>query len=94
LKCGELNSITAFDSPDSVAVAKALATREGPLALLNLKKISPKTLSALIEKRDVELPLIELLELIPEPDGNTTDDFVIPEWLLEPQKQQRQQQAK
>ena len=94
LNGGELNSITAFDSPDSVAVAKALATREGPLALRNLRKISPKTLSALIEKRDVELPLIELLELIPEPDGNLTDDFVIPEWLLEPQKQQRQQQAK
>jgi hypothetical protein len=60
-------------------VAKALASRQGPLALPNLKKISPKTLSALIEKEDVEIPRIETLELIPEPDGSPTDDFVVPE---------------
>jgi hypothetical protein len=64
---------------DSVAVAKALATRKGPLALPNLKKISPKTLSALIEKEDVDIPLIETLELIQEPDGSATEDFVVPE---------------
>jgi hypothetical protein len=33
----------------------------------------------LIEKEDVEIPLIETLELIPEPDGSPNDDFVIPE---------------
>jgi hypothetical protein len=60
-------------------VAKALATRKGPLALPNLKKISPKTLSALIEKEDVDIPLIETLELIQEPDGSATEDFVVPE---------------
>ena len=53
------------------------------------QKISPKTLSALIEKEDLEIPLIETLELIPEPDGSVTDDFVIPEWLNERQKRQR-----
>jgi hypothetical protein len=84
-----LPSITAFKSPDSVAIAKALSSRKRPLSLPNLKKVSPKTLSALIEKRDVEIPLIETLELIPEPDGSTTEDFVIPEWLEERQKQQR-----
>ncbi len=76
---GDLPTVTAFDSPDSVAVAEALAIRKGPLKLPNLKKISPKTLSALIEKEDVEIPLIETLELIPEPDGSVTEDFVIPE---------------
>jgi hypothetical protein len=76
---GQLYAVTALDSPDAVAIAKALATRKGPLSLPNLKKISPKTLSALIEKEDVEIPLIETLELIPEPDGSVTDDFVIPE---------------
>jgi hypothetical protein len=76
---GTLYGITAFESPDSIAIAKALATRKGPLALPNLKKISPKTLSALIEKEDVKIPLIETLELIPEPDGSPTEDFVIPE---------------
>jgi hypothetical protein len=86
-------AITAFDTPDSVAIAQVLATWKGPLTLRNLKKISPKTLSALIEKEDVQIPLIETLELIPEPDGSATEDFVIPEWLEERQKQQRRQQA-
>ena len=83
---GSLPSLTAFESPDSVAVAEALAARKGPLSLPNLKKISPKTLSALLEKEDVDIPLIETLELIPEPDGSPTEDFVIPEGF-----QQRQQ---
>jgi len=76
---GSLPGVTSFDFPDSVAIAKALATRKGPLSLPNLKKISPKTLSALIEKDDIDIPLIETLELIPEPDGSPTEDFVIPE---------------
>jgi hypothetical protein len=58
-----------------------------------LKKISPKTLTALIEKQDVEIPLIETLELIPEPDGSATDDFVIPTWLEERQKKQQFQRG-
>jgi hypothetical protein len=87
---GQLPNLTALDSPDSVAIAQALATRKGLLALPNLKKISPKTLTALIEKWDVEIPLIETLELIPEPDGSPNDDFTIPEWLEELQKRPRQ----
>jgi hypothetical protein len=75
---GDLFSITAFESPDSVETAAALAKRKGPLTLRNLKKISPKTLAALIEKEDVEIPLIETLELIPEPDGSPAEDFMIP----------------
>jgi hypothetical protein len=58
-----------------------------------LKKISPKTLTALLEKQDVEIPLIETLELIPEPDGSATDDFVIPKWLEERQKKQQFQRG-
>jgi hypothetical protein len=83
---GQLPAVTACENADSVAVAKALAKREGPLALPNLKKISPKTLTALIEKADVEIPLVETLELIPEPDGSPTEDFVIPPWLESRQK--------
>ena len=84
---GDLSGITALDSPDSVAIAKALAATTRPLSLPNLKKISPKTLTALIEKRDVEIPLIETLEIIAEPDGSATEDFVIPEWLEARQKE-------
>jgi hypothetical protein len=86
---GSLPGVTAFETPDSVAVAKILATRKGRLALPNLEKISPKTLAALIEKEDVEIPLIETLELIPEPDGSFNDDFVIPERFEDRQQRQR-----
>jgi hypothetical protein len=78
---GDLSRVIAIDSPDSVAIAQALASREGPLKLPNLWKISPKTLAALLEKEDIEIPPIETLKLIPEPDGSVTDDFVIPERL-------------
>ena len=80
-----LDGLTTLDAE----TAKALATRKGPLSLPNLKKISPQTLSALIEKNDVEIPLIETLELIPEPDGSGTEDFVIPEGFQERQKRQQ-----
>jgi hypothetical protein len=86
---GSLPGLTAFVAPDAVAVATALAARKGPLQLPNLQNISPKTLTALIAKEDVEIPLIETLELIPEPDGSVTDDFVIPEDFAERQRQGR-----
>jgi hypothetical protein len=84
---GQLPGLTTLDSPDSIAVARSLAARKGRLALPSLKRISPKTLSALIAKEDVEIPRVETLQLIPEPDGSATDDFVIPEWLEKRQKQ-------
>ncbi len=86
---GRLPGLTAFEAPNSVAIAKALATREGPLHLPNLKKISPKTLTALIQKEDVEIPLIETLELIQEPDGSVTEDFVIPDGIGDRRRRQR-----
>lgn len=76
-----LDGLVALESRDAVAIARALATKQGPLALPNLKKLSPKTLLALAEKEDLELPPIDDLELIPEPDGSLTEDFVIPERL-------------
>ena len=87
---GNLSSIVAIESPDSVEIAAALATRKGPLALPNLKKISPKTLAALIEKEDVKIPLIETLELIQEPDGSPTEDFMIPKGFESRQKRRQQ----
>jgi len=87
---GNLSSIVAIESPDSVEIAAALATRKGPLRLPNLKKISPKTLTALIEKEDVVIPLIETLELIQEPDGSPTEDFVIPKGFQARQKARQQ----
>jgi ubiquinone biosynthesis protein UbiJ len=87
---GNLSSIVAIESPDSVEIAAALATRKGPLSLPNLKKISPKTLTALIEKEDVKIPLIETLELIQEPDGSPTEDFMIPKGFESRQKRRQQ----
>jgi hypothetical protein len=85
---GQLPAFTAFDTPDSVAIAEALATRQGKLTFPNLQKISPKTLTALLTKNDVEIPLVETLEVIPEPDGSLTEDFLVPDWLEERQMQQ------
>ena len=90
---GNLAGITDLDSPDSIAIAQALAARKGPLHMPDLERISPKTLAALIEKRDVEIPPIETLVLIPEPDGSATEEFVIPEWLAVRQKRQRSGQS-
>lgn len=51
-------------------------------------KFSPVSIFglALIERRDVEIPLVETVELIAEPDGSPAEDFVIPEWLEERQR--------
>ena len=87
---GDLFFIVAIESPDSVEIAAALAERKGPLRLRNLTKISPKTLTALIEKEDVEIPLIETLELIQEPDGSPTEDFVVPKGFQSRQKARQQ----
>lgn len=46
---GVLSGASALDSRDAVAVAAALAERNGTLCLLNVRTISPKTLSTLIE---------------------------------------------
>ncbi len=83
---GFLPRVTALDSLDAVAVAEALAAKKGPLNLPSLRKISPKTLTALIQKGNVEIPLIETLELIPEPDGSPMEDFLIPEGFQQRQK--------
>ena len=86
---GSLPALTAFTDPDSVAIAAALARRQGHLSLPNLRRVSPKTLSALLAKEDVEIPLLETLELSAEPDGGETDDLVIPEAVLKRQERQR-----
>lgn len=87
---GRFRSITAFESPDSIGIAKALTAWRGHLEFPSLKRISPKTLAVLLEKEHVEIPLIETLKLIPEPDGSVTEDFIIPDAFGERQKRQRQ----
>lgn len=74
-----LRGVTSFEMPDAVEIARILATSKAPLALPHLKRISSRTLSALLEREDISIPRIESLQLIPEPDGSPTDDFVIPE---------------
>jgi hypothetical protein len=76
--CG-LPGITGFETPEAVEIATTLAASPGTFSIPNLRRISPRTLTALIEKGNIELPPIELIELIGEPDGSVNDDFVIPE---------------
>lgn len=51
---GSLPALTTFAGPDAVVIAAALARRQGLLALPNLKRVSPRTLSALLAKEDVD----------------------------------------
>jgi len=74
-----LPGITGLETPEAVKIAKILAASPGSLSIPNLKLVSAKTLTALIATRNVELPPIETLTLIQEPDGSFGDDFVVPE---------------
>jgi hypothetical protein len=74
-----LPGITGFETPAAVEIATTLAASPGTFSIPNLRRISPRTLTALIKKGNIELPPIELLELTREPDGSLNDDFVIPE---------------
>jgi hypothetical protein len=88
---GMLPAVTALEAPDSVAVARTLASCKRPIFLPNLRKISPQALQSLVEKDDVLIPLLDDIEMIPEPDGRASDDFVIPEGFRERQLQQKEQ---
>jgi hypothetical protein len=68
-------STLPIPSPSPKPSPSARAGRVSPTS----RKSPPKTLTALLKKEDVEIPLIETLELIPEPDGSPTEDFVIPD---------------
>jgi hypothetical protein len=61
--------------PEEAAV---LAKAPGSLALPHLAAASPKAIAALLTKEGVELPPLEAIEIVPEPDGSR-DDFVAPE---------------
>jgi len=54
------------------------------------EKLSSKTLTTLIEKEDVEIPLLETLDLIQDPEGSPTEDFVIPKGFETRQKARQQ----
>jgi hypothetical protein len=86
---GRYIGITALDTPDAEQVARFLAGCEGELKLPRLEKISPKALNALLQKKDIILPPINSLELIPEPDGSPTVKVVIPEGYFERQKKEK-----
>lgn len=88
---GRYIGITALDTPDAEQVARFLAGCEGALRLPRLEKISPKALNALLQKKDIILPPINSLELIPEPDGSPTVKVVIPEGYFERQKKEKRQ---
>ena len=85
----DLAGITTFTFPQAVAVADELARSAGELALPNLQAISANALSALIRKEDVDIPLVETLQILPEPDGAPSEDIVIPPGFAERQERRR-----
>ena len=73
-----LPGITGFETPEAVPIPTILAASPGTFPIPNLGRISSRTLTALIRTGNIELPPIEVIELIAEPDGGFTDDFVVP----------------
>ena len=71
-----LRNAATIDSAETAALLAALPER---LYMPALRRISPKTLTALIAKEDVLVPRIESIEFVAEPDGGLTEDFEIPE---------------
>lgn len=84
---GQLPAVTTLDEAAARLIA-ASAIWDGRLPAL--KRLSPRTLQALIVREDVEIPLLETLEMTPESDGSSVDDFVIPQAFQERQKKQQQ----
>ena len=73
----ELPNVTALEGPDAPAIAATLAEGAGRLSLPALERITPRALSALLRKADVEIPDVASLNLVPDPGGGA-DDFVDP----------------
>jgi hypothetical protein len=73
----ELPNVTALEGPDAPAIAATLAEGAGGLSLPFLERITPRALSALLRKADVEIPDVASLNLVPDPGGGA-DDFVDP----------------
>jgi hypothetical protein len=71
--------ITGLETPEAVEIATILAASRGSFSIPNLERISPRTLAALIRTGNVELPPIDVIDLIPDAEGGFTDDFVVPE---------------
>jgi len=64
-----LPGITSLEGSDAVEIASILASSKGLLSLPNLKRIPARTLAALIANDNVEIPLIDSIEIIPEPSA-------------------------
>lgn len=78
-----LPQVTELAGPDADVIARFLGGRQGHLSLPSLRRISGRALSALVEmKRDLEIPSLTDLEIVPDADG-TNDDVVVPGWMLE-----------
>jgi len=71
--------ITGLETLEAVEIATILAASRGSFSIPNLERISPRTLAALIRTGNVELPPIDVIDLIPDAEGGFTDDFVVPE---------------
>ncbi|MFN9368023.1 MAG: hypothetical protein ACK6CT_04520 [Planctomycetia bacterium] len=84
-----LSGISDFDFPDAVEVASVRAPVRGTLALPGLKSISANAVSALIRKEDIDIPLLESLQIVPEPDGSPSEDIVVPAGFAERQERRR-----
>lgn len=69
--------VTAIDGPDAAGIAAALAESRGELMLPALERITVRALSALLRKREIDMPAVGELTVVADPGGGA-DDFVDP----------------
>lgn len=71
----------SFDALTSInfEVAKELAKTKGRVAMPSLARVSARTYLTLVQNPRVELPPVEAITFIPEPDGSPPDMRVIRE---------------
>lgn len=78
-----LPGIVSFETADSIRIATILSESQGSFAIPNLRRLSAKTLAALLAKGNVTLLAFEerfsgKLTLIAEPDGSSGDASSVP----------------
>jgi hypothetical protein len=68
-----LDGITHLDGPDATAVARALATAPGIVALPSLRRVSAAALESLLEKPERHVPAVDALEVLGAGDHHHED---------------------
>lgn len=76
---GHLPNLKSTRTRDAIEIAQELAKTKGRVAMPSLARVSARTYLTLVQNPRVELPPVEAITFIPEPDGRPADMRVIRE---------------